>query len=119
MISRMLDALSHLLPSRLRDQAPAASASAAMTPAQIWTYCATTLAVTVLALAWLTHAAAVAPGTMARSRTPQFAGQFAKIPMGGLYGTVTVRQLVNYYLQNPPRAPHGVVPARLPRIGGC
>ncbi|MDA8390920.1 MAG: hypothetical protein M0Z76_09370 [Gammaproteobacteria bacterium] len=90
-----------------------------MTPRQILMYCGATIVVTVLGLTWLMRAAAVPPGTIARSHTPQFAGRFAKIRMGGLYGTVTVRQLVNYYLQNPPKVPGGVLPARLPRIGGC
>lgn len=95
------------------------SGGGAMTPAQIWTYCLVTIAVTVVGLSWLMRAAAVAPGVITHSHTPQFAGQFAPIPIGGLYGTVTVRELVNYYLLNPPKAPGGVRPARLPRIGGC
>ncbi|MHB1567250.1 MAG: hypothetical protein ACYCXG_11155 [Acidiferrobacter sp.] len=95
------------------------SGGGAMTPVQIWTYCLVTIALTVLGLTWLIRVAVVPPGVMTHSRTPQHAGQFAPIHIGGLYGTVTVRALVNYYLMNPPQAPGGVRPARPPRIGGC
>ncbi len=119
MILRTIRALWITIRSRTHTRGATPPAKAAMTPGQIWTYCAVTLVLTAFGLAWLMKVAAVAPGTMTRSRTPQFEGQFAAIPMGGLYGTVTVRQLVNYYLQNPPKAPKGAGARPLPRIGGC
>ncbi len=64
--------------------------SGAMTPSQILLYCGSCVALVVVGMALLMRAASVSPELIKRSETPQTAGRFAPIPMGGLYGTVTV-----------------------------
>jgi hypothetical protein len=100
-------------------QARAATGGGEMTPGQILLYCGSCIALVVIGMSFLMRAASVSPETIKRSETPQTVGRFAPIPMGGLYGTVTVRELVNYYLQNPPPAQGGAFVPRLPKIGGC
>ena len=97
----------------------AATGGGAMTPGQILLYCGASIGLVVIGMAFLIRAASVSPQLIRQSETPQTAGYFAPIPMGGLYGTVTVRKLVNYYLQNPPPAKGPAFVGRLPKIGGC
>ncbi len=97
----------------------AATGGGAMTPGQILLYCGACIGLTVIGMAFLIRAASVSPQLIRQSKTPQTAGHFAPIPMGGLYGVVTVRELVNYYLQNPPPVQGGAFVGRLPKIGGC
>ncbi len=98
---------------------PAATGGGAMTPGQIWLYCGSCILFVVVGMSFLIRAASVSPALIKYAKTPQTMGRFAPIPMGGLYGTVTVRELVNYYLQNPPPAQGGAFVPRLPKIGGC
>ena len=97
----------------------AATGGGDMTPGQILLYCGSCIALVVIGMSFLMRAASVSPETIKRSETPQTMGRFAPIPMGGLYGTVTVRELVNYYIQNPPPARGGAFVPRLPKIGVC
>lgn len=64
--------------------------------------------------------AAVPAATLSRARTPLPVEAMADLDLGEAYGTVSVSDLVNYYLANPPasrsaaaqdEAPHG--------FGGC
>lgn len=100
-------------------QRKVSSGGGAMTPGQILLYCGACIGLTAIGMTLLIHKASVSPGLIARSKTPQSMGRFAPIPMGGLYGTVTVRELVNYYLQNPPPAKGGSSTQAPPTIGGC
>ncbi|MHB8252585.1 MAG: hypothetical protein ACYDEV_02515 [Acidiferrobacter sp.] len=91
----------------------------AMTPGQILLYCASCLGLVAIGMAFLIQKASVSAQLIKYSKTPQSMGRFAPIRMGGFYGTVTVRQLVNYYLQNPPPAQGGGFTQPPPTIGGC
>jgi len=100
-------------------QRKVSSGGGAMTPGQILLYCGSCIALTAIGMTLLIHKASVSPELIARSETPQSMGRFAPIRMGGLYGTVTVRELVDYYLQNPPPASGGGFTQAPPGIGGC
>jgi len=97
----------------------AATGGGAMTTAQILAYCASCIVVVVVGISFLIRSASVSSETIVRSQTPLTAGRFAPIDMGGIYGVVTVRELVNYYLQNPPPAPGQGPALALPKVGGC
>ncbi len=90
-----------------------------MTRAQILLYCGSCIVLVVIGMSLLMRAAQVSPQFMKRAQTPQTMGRFLPIPMGGIYGTVSVRELVNYYLQNPPPAGSAASARRLPKVGGC
>ncbi len=64
--------------------------------------------------------AAVAPGVLAKSRTPQPMESMQDVNLGGAYGTVSVADLVGYYIEHPP-APKGAAAADDGRhqFGGC
>ncbi|HUW98290.1 MAG TPA: hypothetical protein VMV40_05525 [Acidiferrobacter sp.] len=100
-------------------RSPASTGGGQMTTGQILLYCGSCLALTAVGMAFLIHKASVSAAVIAHSETPQTMGRFAPIQMGGLYGTVTVRELVNYYLQNPPPARQGTATQAPPGIGGC
>ncbi len=95
------------------------SGGGAMTGPQILLYCGTCILLVVIGISLLMRVASVSPQFMRRAQTPQTMDRFAPIPMGGLYGTVSVRELVNYYLQNPPPAGRPAGPRLLPKVGGC
>lgn len=50
----------------------------------------------------LFHYAAVPDETLARSRVPQPMEKMGTIDLGGAYGTVSVADLVGYYVEHPP-----------------
>ncbi len=104
---------------RARAQAVVKTGSGAMTRPQILLYCGSCIVLVVIGMSLLMRAASVSPQFMRRAQTPQTMGRFAPIPMGGIYGTVSVRELVNYYLQNPPPAGRQMAARRLPKVGGC
>ncbi|MHB1513833.1 MAG: hypothetical protein ACYCTF_13560 [Acidiferrobacter sp.] len=97
----------------------AKTGSGAMTRSQILLYCSSCIVLVVIGISLLMRIASVSPQFMKRAQTPQTMGRFAPIPMGGLYGTVSVRELVNYYLENPPPAGRPGSARPLPKVGGC
>lgn len=70
--------------------------------------------------ALLFHYAALAPDALARSRTPQPMESMPDVNLGNAYGTVSVTDLVGYYIEHPP-APQGTAAADDGghRFGGC
>lgn len=80
---------------------------------------------TALALAFglsalLFHYAALTPGALVKARTPQPMESMPDINLGNAYGTVSVTDLVGYYIEHPP-APKGAAAADDSghRFGGC
>jgi hypothetical protein len=54
------------------------------------------------------------------ARTPMPAERMGKIDLGPGFGTVSVLDLVGYYLENPPAAPAaGGAPEKARRFSGC
>ncbi|MDA8384264.1 MAG: hypothetical protein M0037_14640 [Betaproteobacteria bacterium] len=91
-----------------------------MSSKQIILYCVVCLGVTLAALTVMFRYAAVSPRAMARAHIPQPMESFPPLTLGGAYGTVSMVDLVGYYLQHPPAAAASGVPAAAPvRIGGC
>ena len=81
--------------------------------------------VVVLAIAFglsavLYRYAAVAPDVLAKSRTPQPMESMQDVNLGSPYGTISVTDLVGYYIEHPP-APTGAAAADdgQHRFGGC
>lgn len=68
------------------------------------------LAVTLGLSAALFRYAAVSPEVLARSRTPQPMESMPDVNLGNPYGTVSVTDLVGYYIDHPP-APKGAAQA--------
>lgn len=64
--------------------------------------------------------AAVAPGVLTNSRIPQPMESMQDVNLGSAYGTVSVTDLVGYYIEHPP-APKGTAAADdgEHRFGGC
>ncbi|MGE5087674.1 MAG: hypothetical protein ACM3QY_01000 [Candidatus Levyibacteriota bacterium] len=62
------------------------------------------LALALGVFAVLFHYAAVPEETLARSRVPQPMDKMGTIDLGGAYGTVSVADLVGYYIEHPPAA---------------
>ncbi|MDA8094203.1 MAG: hypothetical protein M0T84_09895 [Betaproteobacteria bacterium] len=91
-----------------------------MSRKQIILYCVVCLGVTLGVLTLMFRYAALPPQTMAQAHTPQSMESFPPLNLGGTYGTVSMVDLVGYYLQHPPTAAAPGVPAAAPvRIGGC
>jgi hypothetical protein len=64
--------------------------------------------------------AAVPREVVAAARTPTPAERMGKIDLGPGFGTVSVLDLVGYYLENPPAASGtGRAPEKARRFGGC
>jgi hypothetical protein len=64
--------------------------------------------------------AAVAPGVLAQAQIPQPMENMQDVNLGSPYGTVSVTDLVGYYIEHPP-APKGTTAADdgQHRFGGC
>lgn len=78
-----------------------------------------TLAIGFGLMALLYRYAAVTPDALAKSRTPQPIESMQDIDLGDAYGTVSVTDLVGYYIENPP-APKGAAADEVQqRFGGC
>ena len=90
-----------------------------MNRAQILLYCTVCLGVTLALLTVMFRYAEVPPGVLARARTPQAMESFPDLNLGGVYGTVSMTDLVGYYLQHPPKAAVGGVAVAPAHIGGC
>jgi len=57
---------------------------------------------------------------IAAARTPTPAEQMNKIDLGSGFGTISVLDLVGYYLENPPvETTSGGAPAKARRFSGC
>lgn len=91
-----------------------------MNAKQILLYCVVCLGVTLAVLAVMFRYAAVSPQFLVSARTPQPMESFQPINLGGIYGTVSMTDLVGNYLQHPPKAaaPGAAVAAPV-RVGGC
>ncbi len=78
------------------------------------------LAVTLALFALLFPYAAVPEQTLASSRVPQPMERMGAIDLGGAYGTVSVADLVGYYVEHPPapRAAAGLEDGGH-HFGGC
>ncbi len=64
--------------------------------------------------------AAMAPEKVAFANTPQPAENMTSVNVGEGFGTVSVSELMDYYIQNPPAPPEpGAVMAPKIRMGGC
>lgn len=91
-----------------------------MNTKQILLYCVVCLALTLGVVTVLFEHAALTPQAQARANTPQPMEAFKPIDLGMPYGTVTMTDLVGYYLQNPPKAAAGGSAQSQPtHIGGC
>lgn len=91
-----------------------------MTNHQIYLFCGTCLAVSLGLAATLFPFAAVSEKTLQFSRTPQAAENIPDIDLGKDFGTVSVDQLMGYYIDNPPAPPTpGAAPVRQQQFGGC
>ncbi len=78
------------------------------------------LAATLGLSAFMFHYAAVAPGMLTNSRIPQPMESLQDVNLGANYGTVSVTDLVGYYIEHPP-APKGATAAddSEHKFGGC
>ncbi len=84
-------------------------------------FCVGALALTVVVLAAGFGLAALPPETVAAARRPVAAETLPDVELGGGFGTVTVIDLLGFYLEHPP-APAGAAgaaPAATKRFGGC
>ncbi|ODV04239.1 MULTISPECIES: hypothetical protein [unclassified Thiobacillus] len=64
--------------------------------------------------------AAVPAATLSKAQTPQPMENMADLDLGKDYGTVSVTDLVGYYLENPPAPKSAAAQAEAPhRFGGC
>ncbi len=91
-----------------------------MNARQILLYCVVCLVVTFAVLAVLFRYAAVSPQMLAHAQTAQPMATFPAIDLGSTYGTVSMTDLVGYYLQHPPKAaPAGSAISAPTHIGGC
>ncbi len=91
-----------------------------MNTKQILLYCVSCLGVTLAMLVIMFRYAAVSPQFLTHARTPQSMESFAPINLGGIYGTVSMTDLVGNYLQHPPKAAAPGAGATAPvRVGGC
>ncbi|MHB8347913.1 MAG: hypothetical protein ACYDHM_12170 [Acidiferrobacterales bacterium] len=91
-----------------------------MNTRQILLYCVVSLAVTLAGLTVMFRYAAVSPQALARAQTPQPMGSFPDLNLGSTYGTVSMTDLVGYYLQHPPKAAAAGAASVAPAtIGGC
>ena len=91
-----------------------------MNTRQILLYCVMSLVVTLIGLTVMFRYAAISPQALAHAQTAQPMGSFSDINLGSTYGTVSMTDLVGYYLQHPPKAPAaGSASAAPVRIGGC
>ena len=68
---------------------------------------AAALALTLAVSALLFRYAAVPEEMLARSRVPQSMERMGAIDLGGAYGTVSVADLVGYYVEHPPASRAG------------
>jgi len=70
--------------------------------------------------ALLFHYGALAPSVLAKSRIPQPMESMQDVNLGSAYGTVSVTDLVGYYIEHPP-APKGTAATDdgEHRFGGC
>ncbi len=83
--------------------------------AQNLIFCAASLAVTITVSALAYPYAAVSQETLDQYRTPVDAESLGEINLGD-FGSVSVVELMTYYLENPPAAGSGV---REVRFQGC
>lgn len=82
-------------------------------------FCVLSLAGSLALAAIFYPAAAIDTETLAAWRTPASAEQVPDVDLGD-FGTVSVLELVDYYMENPPAAPAaGQAPEREVRFQGC
>ena len=81
-------------------------------------FCAVSLVATVLVAVLFFPMASLTRDELAASRQATPAEEMGSIELGD-FGSVTVLELVDYYMQNPPVAASGDAPARKVRFQGC
>ena len=91
-----------------------------MSTKQILLYCVLCLALTLGVVTVLFEHAALTPQAQARADTPRSMEAFKPMDLGVPYGTVSMTDLVGYYLEHPPQAASaGAVSQQPTHIGGC
>lgn len=91
-----------------------------MSTKQILLYCVVCLALTLGVVTVLFEHAALTSQAQTRANTPQPMETFKPIDLGTPYGTVSMTDLVGYYLEHPPKAATAGAASQQPtHIGGC